>query len=248
MRARIGGRAADRRARPRLPPRPRRRGLARRHELLRFPAPDLVVAARRRTLEQQDVFSDVPRRRPTGGGEAGRVDAQFRAGVPWDAVAPLLDAARQPRHCALPHGHRRARPASRRHRPADDDARCADALRRRRARARRRLGRGRTAHDAVGPTRTRGTTQLLARLPRAHRAPPLERRARARRPSLRPRLRRRDRVPARDARGAAALPRGARAARSDPSPFTSLETLYGEDAPNGVLPADGPAFHIWRIS
>ena len=31
------------------------------------------------------------------------------------------------------------------------------------------------------------------------------------------------------------------------TPFTSLETLYGEDASNGILPADGPAFHIWRI-
>jgi alpha-glucosidase len=31
-------------------------------------------------------------------------------------------------------------------------------------------------------------------------------------------------------------------------PFTELETLYGEDARDGVLPADGPAFHIWRIS
>jgi alpha-glucosidase len=31
------------------------------------------------------------------------------------------------------------------------------------------------------------------------------------------------------------------------TPFTSLETLYGEDASNGVLPADGPAVHIWRI-
>jgi alpha-glucosidase len=31
------------------------------------------------------------------------------------------------------------------------------------------------------------------------------------------------------------------------TPFTSLETLFGEDARNGVLPADGPAFHIWRI-
>ena len=31
-------------------------------------------------------------------------------------------------------------------------------------------------------------------------------------------------------------------------PFTSLETLYGQDAPNGVLPADGPAFHVWRIT
>jgi len=31
------------------------------------------------------------------------------------------------------------------------------------------------------------------------------------------------------------------------TPFRSLETLVGEDAANGVLPADGPAFHIWRI-
>jgi alpha-glucosidase len=31
-------------------------------------------------------------------------------------------------------------------------------------------------------------------------------------------------------------------------PFTELETLYGDDAQNGVLPADGPAFHVWRIS
>ena len=33
-----------------------------------------------------------------------------------------------------------------------------------------------------------------------------------------------------------------------PTPFTALETLYGEDAQNGVLPADGPAFHLWRIT
>jgi alpha-glucosidase len=32
------------------------------------------------------------------------------------------------------------------------------------------------------------------------------------------------------------------------TPFTSLETLYGQDAQNGVLPADGPAVHIWRIN
>ena len=31
------------------------------------------------------------------------------------------------------------------------------------------------------------------------------------------------------------------------TPFTTLETLYGEDAQDGVLPADGPAFHVWRI-
>jgi len=29
-------------------------------------------------------------------------------------------------------------------------------------------------------------------------------------------------------------------------PF-ELETLYGDDARGGVLPADGPAFHVWRI-
>ena len=31
------------------------------------------------------------------------------------------------------------------------------------------------------------------------------------------------------------------------TPFTDLETLYGDDARDGVLPGDGPAFHIWRI-
>ena len=31
------------------------------------------------------------------------------------------------------------------------------------------------------------------------------------------------------------------------TPFTSLETLYGEDASDGVLPAHGPSFHLWRI-
>ncbi len=32
------------------------------------------------------------------------------------------------------------------------------------------------------------------------------------------------------------------------SPFAQLETLYGEDARDGVLPADGPAFHVWKIN
>jgi alpha-glucosidase len=30
------------------------------------------------------------------------------------------------------------------------------------------------------------------------------------------------------------------------TPFTSLETLYGADAEDGLLPADGPSFHIWK--
>ncbi len=32
-----------------------------------------------------------------------------------------------------------------------------------------------------------------------------------------------------------------------PVPFRKLETLYGEDARDGAVPADGPAFHVWRI-
>ena len=30
-------------------------------------------------------------------------------------------------------------------------------------------------------------------------------------------------------------------------PFAGLETLYGDDAVDGVLPAHGPAFHAWRV-
>ena len=30
-------------------------------------------------------------------------------------------------------------------------------------------------------------------------------------------------------------------------PFRTLEPLYGDDAEDGVLPADGPAFHVWRL-
>jgi alpha-glucosidase len=42
------------------------------------------------------------------------------------------------------------------------------------------------------------------------------------------------------------------AARADHAPirvpFTSLETLYGDEAADGVLPSHGPSFHIWRVS
>jgi len=31
------------------------------------------------------------------------------------------------------------------------------------------------------------------------------------------------------------------------APFRSLETLYGEDAVDGVLPDSGPSFHLWRV-
>jgi alpha-glucosidase len=53
----------------------------------------------------------------------------------------------------------------------------------------------------------------------------------------------------RETRGERLLVLAARAAHEPiATPFTSLETLYGEDAKDGVLPADGPAVHIWRIS
>jgi alpha-glucosidase len=53
----------------------------------------------------------------------------------------------------------------------------------------------------------------------------------------------------RESRGERLLVLAARAPH-DPisTPFRSLETLYGEDARDGVLPADGPSFHVWRIS
>jgi alpha-glucosidase len=52
----------------------------------------------------------------------------------------------------------------------------------------------------------------------------------------------------RETRGEQLLVLAARAAH-DPitTPFTNLQRLYGEDAPGGVLPSHGPAFHIWRI-
>ena len=53
----------------------------------------------------------------------------------------------------------------------------------------------------------------------------------------------------RESRTESLLCLAARAAHAPIStPFTELETLYGEDAPDGVLPADGPSFHIWRIT
>jgi alpha-glucosidase len=52
----------------------------------------------------------------------------------------------------------------------------------------------------------------------------------------------------RETRGERLLCLAARASHESIStPFTNLETLYGEDADDGVLPAGGPAFHTWRI-
>ncbi len=53
----------------------------------------------------------------------------------------------------------------------------------------------------------------------------------------------------RETRGETLLCLAARAAH-DPIrvPFRSLETLYGDDAGDGVLPADGPSFHVWRLT
>lgn len=32
-----------------------------------------------------------------------------------------------------------------------------------------------------------------------------------------------------------------------PTPFAGLTSLYGGEAAGGVLPSDGPAFHVWRV-
>jgi len=53
----------------------------------------------------------------------------------------------------------------------------------------------------------------------------------------------------REARSERLLCLAARAAHDPVAiPFTELETLYGEEARGGVLPSDGPAFHVWRIN
>jgi alpha-glucosidase len=53
----------------------------------------------------------------------------------------------------------------------------------------------------------------------------------------------------RETRGERLLCLAARAPHSPVAvPFVRLETLYGDDARDGVLPAGGPAFHVWRIA
>ena len=145
---------------------------------------------------------------------------------------------------------------ARRHRPADDEPGRPDGLRRRRARARRLLGRGRPPHDAVGPPGDVGHRPARD-LPPPDRAAALERRARARRHPLRARRRRtRSRTCARrrqerllclatrDDAPAVRLPLDALGA-------AALEPLYGDEATiaagEAALPADGPAFHVWRL-
>ena len=184
-------RAARRRARPRLPPRPRRARLARRHELLRLPAPALDVApARRPDPSSSEQFWGVAGRRAAARRRSsGRGDAPLPRGRALGVDAALVEPARQPRH---------ARASARSPAPRErhlvgvglqmTTARRADALRGRRARARGRLGRGRTPDDAVGRPRDLGR-RLPRRGTRARRAAPLERRARARRDPLRARRR-----------------------------------------------------------
>ena len=89
---------------------------------------------------------------------------------------------------------------------------------------------------------------LLGELPAADRAAPLERRAGAGRLPLVHVADDVHRLPARDAAASALLCLAARAPHEPIAvPFAELETLYGDDARDGVLPSDGPAFHVWRI-
>ena len=173
----------------------------------------------------------------------------FRAGVPWESVAPLVD---------LLDSHDTARfrtVAGTRERhlvgvglqmtlPGVPMVFAGDELG-----LEGQWGEDARRHDAVGRARN-WDEDLLERVARARRAAPLERRARARRHPLR--ARRADAIAfLRETQGrAAALPRRARPARPDraASVRPALETLYGDDGRRGGAPAGGPAFHIWRIA
>ena len=223
--------------------------LARRHELLRLPAPALDVAPARRPRAgaAAAVLGHRRRRPPARRRRLGRCAAALPRRRALGVGAPLVEPARQPRHRALPHDRRRVRPPPRRRRPADDAARRADALRRRRARARGRLGRGRAPDDAVGSPRVVG------------RAPSSTRRAPSRTCGGRcPRSRaagsasstsaptRSPSCARRETSGCSCSPRARRTRRSSRRSRTSRRST-ASDAPDGVLPSHGPAFHIWRI-
>src|SRR6266508_1206395 len=87
-----------------------------------------------------------------GGRSAAATMRAFPRGHPMAVRPAFLGDPRQARHGSLPHSRGRAGASARRRRSADEDAGRADGVRRRRARARGRVGRGRTPHDAVGPT------------------------------------------------------------------------------------------------
>ena len=197
--------------------------------------------------EQQEQFWGIPVGVPSLDGEPSVAALQrFRAGVPWESVDPLVEPARQPRHRALPDDRRHRRAAPGRRRPADVAARRAHALRRRRARARRRLGRGRPPHHAVGLGASWDTTflehvrALAALRRRAARSPAAASATCTCPPTRSPSC-------ARRATSSCSCSRRAPPTSRSRPRSALLETLYGEDASNGVLPADGPAFHIWRI-
>ena len=143
----------------------------------------------------------LPRRRPVGVG------------------APLVDAARQPRHRALPHRRRLARAPARRRRPADDDCPAcrwsspATSSGSRASGARTRAGRCRGTARRRGTRRSSSEYRALIALRRSSDA--------LARGGIRyvARRRRRDRLPARDAERAAALPRRARRARRRSAPL-----------------------------
>ena len=124
--SRAARRAARRRARPRLPRRPRGRGWHGDMNYAGFLRPGLDVAARRRPPRTASHFWGIPvgAAAACAGDAGGRGDARLPRRRPLASVAPLLDAARQPRHRPLPHGRRLARAPARRRRAADDDARA----------------------------------------------------------------------------------------------------------------------------
>ena len=258
-RARRAGRRGPRRgARPRRAPRPPGRRLARDDGLHGLHAARMGLA---------------PRRRPAGGAPARLPRPARRGAAPrrprgdrHDAALPRRDPvalrplelgpARQPRHRAVPGRERLARAPRRRDRAPDDDPWRPDGVRGRRARAGGRLGRGRAAHDALGPARDLGPRAARG-VPHADRPPPVVACARPRRDPLRAR-RDATRSPTSARRGTSgcSASRCARrpttcAFRSPRSARPGCEPLFGAearvDAGAAVLPGDGPAFHVWRL-
>ena len=253
-----GRRPRRRRARARLPRRPRRGRLGRDDELLRLPAPRLVVAAGRDAPREaaRELLVDAGRAAAAHGRRRRRDDARLPRRRPVAGRPALLGAPRQPRRRPLPHGLGLARAPPRRARPADDDAGRADGLRRRRARARGRLGRGRAPDDAVGPARAVGPRPARG-LPRgSSRCGGRATRSRAAASATRTSRTTRSRTCARPrASGCSASPPGTTRRRSRcrsrrsgrrrwrPSRAATPSSSGG----TALLPGDGPAFHVWRL-
>ena len=152
-----------------------------------LPQAGVVVAARR--LDRDATCSRPRPRRATGARSSSRVMRRFRTGVPWEAVVhswPLLDSHDTARFATVVGRSRDVQHVGvglLMTTPGVPMIFAGDELG-----LEGRVGRGRPPHDAVGAIRRSWDDDDARRLPRARRAAPLERRARARRHPLPARL------------------------------------------------------------